>query len=80
MGRPTSDAERCPICGQAYDQRVVVQRGDGWSDVFAGTPLSFFKRYQRRCTARHDVEDDEDLPSDRRAVYFHEGRDGVSLM
>lgn len=80
MGRPTSDADRCPICGQSYDQRVVVQRGDGWSDVYAGTPLSFFRRYQRRCTSSQDVERDVQLPSDRRAVYFHEGRDGVSLM
>lgn len=80
MARGQSDADRCPICGQEYDQRVVVERGDGWSDVFAGTPLSFFKRYQRRCTSRHDVAEDAQLPSGKRAVYFHEGRDDVSLM
>jgi len=80
MGRQTPDADRCPICGQPYDQRIVVQRGDGWSDVFAGTPLSFFKRYQRRCTSVRDVEEDVQLSGDKRAVYFHEGRDAVSLM
>lgn len=80
MVRGQPDDDRCPICGQPYDQRVVVERGDGWSDVFAGTPLSFFKRYQRRCTSIQDVERDERLPSNKRAVYFHEGRDAVSLM
>jgi rubredoxin len=80
MARGQPDDDRCPVCGQAYDELVVVERGDGWSDVFAGTPLSFFKRYQRRCTSVRDVERDRQLPGDRRAVYFHEGRDGVALM
>jgi len=80
MARTNPDEDRCPVCGQEYDQRVVVERGDGWSDVFAGQPLSFFGKYRRRCSAQVDVERDEQLPGDRLAVYFHTGRDGHSLM
>lgn len=67
----TSDDSRCPVCGQAYDQRIVVERGDQWGDLFAGSPLDFFGRYRRRCSARADVERDVQLGDDQCAVYFH---------
>lgn len=79
MGHRSPDADVCPVCGQEYDQRVVVERGDGWSDVYAGTPLSFFRRYQRRCTSQYDVESDSRHTAGECVVYFHEGKDGVSL-
>lgn len=75
----STDVDSCPVCGQEYDQRVIVARGDGWSDVFAGTPLSFFRRYQRRCSSQYDVETDSQRASSECAVYFHEGHDPVSL-
>ncbi|PSP81507.1 hypothetical protein BRC81_00675 [Halobacteriales archaeon QS_1_68_20] len=79
MAHRSPDGDVCPVCGQEYDQRVVVERGDGWSDVFAGTPLSFFRRYQRRCTSQFDVESDSKRPGSECVVYFHEGASGVSL-
>lgn len=66
------DTTQCPICGEPYDRRVVVARGDGWDDLFPGTPLEFFRRYRRRCTARYDVEMEARLDDDARAVYFHD--------
>lgn len=72
----TPDEDACPVCGEAYAERVVVERGDRWGDIYAGTPFSFFKRYRRRCTAQYDVGADEQLADGARAVYFHgaEGR------
>lgn len=66
-----SDDAPCPVCGQPYDQRIVVERGDRWGDLFAGSPLDYFSRYRRRCSDRRDVECDEVLGEDSRAVYFH---------
>ncbi|WP_136687137.1 hypothetical protein [Halorhabdus amylolytica] len=66
-----SDSETCPVCGEPYDQRIVVARGDQWGDLYAGPPLSFFRKYRRRCTAREDVETGETLAERERAVYFH---------
>ena len=80
MGRRTPDDGRCPVCGQEYDQRIVVERGDTWSDVFAGTPLSFFRRYQRRCATQYDIEEDTTRSKSQRVVYFHEGHEGHRLM
>jgi len=68
---PASDPEACPVCGQPYDQRIVVVRGDQWSDLYPGPPLSFFSKYQRRCATRQDVETGDTLDQNRRAVYFH---------
>jgi hypothetical protein len=79
MGARSPDAESCPVCGQEYDQRVVVERGDAWSDVFAGTPLSFFRRYQRRCSSQFDVETERERSGSECVVYFHEGHEGHSL-
>lgn len=66
------DDEACPVCGQAYDQRIVVERGDGWADVFGGPPLTFLKRYRRWCTGQHDVERDAQRRESERVVYFHD--------
>lgn len=74
--RGTTDDTACPVCGESYADRIVVGRGDRWSDLYAGTPFSFFKRYRRRCTARYDVDDDEQLADDERAVYFHDADGG----
>ncbi|MEF8773866.1 MAG: hypothetical protein V5A23_05410 [Halobacteriales archaeon] len=74
------DGASCPVCGQPYDRQVVVERGDGWSDVFAGTPFSFFGRYARRCTSQQDVERDEQRPDSERVLYFHGGRRRASML
>jgi hypothetical protein len=66
-----SDADACPVCGEPYEQRIVVSRGDQWSDLYPGTPFSFFRKFRRRCAARQDVETEEMLTDDQRAVYFH---------
>lgn len=80
MGPRSTDEPTCPVCGQPFDQRVVVSRGDGWSDIFAGTPFSFFRRYQRRCTSRYDAVEDTDRRDGELAVYFHTGHERVSLL
>lgn len=80
MAPRSTDEPTCPVCGQPFDERVVVARGDGWSDIFAGTPFSFFKRYQRRCTSRRDVEADATRGEGERVLYFHEGHDRHSLL
>lgn len=71
MSPARGDSEICPICGEPYDQLIVVARGDQWSDLYAGSPLSFFRKYRRRCTAGEDVETGETLTDGERAVYFH---------
>ena len=80
MARGTPDDGACPVCGQPYDERVVVERGDGWSDVFAGRPHEFFTRYGRRCTSRFDEATGEQRRDDEAVLYFHEGRSGHSLL
>ncbi|WP_135667130.1 hypothetical protein [Halorhabdus rudnickae] len=71
MPSARSGSETCPICGEPYDRRIVVARGDQWSDLYPGTPLSFFRKYRRRCTAGEDVETGETLGEDQQAIYFH---------
>lgn len=69
----STDDTQCPVCGEPYDQRVVVERGDRWSDLFPGTALDYFQRYRRRCSTQVDVEGETRLPGRQCAVYFHEG-------
>lgn len=66
---------RCPVCGEQYAERIVVEQGDRWADLFPGTPLDFFRRYRRRCAAQVDVERGTQRTDDERVVYFHGGRD-----
>lgn len=66
------DEATCPVCGKAYDQRVVVARGDRWADVFGGPPYSVLSQYQRQCASRYDAEDDRDRGEGERVVYFHD--------
>jgi len=80
MSHRNADDDACPVCGQPYAERVVVERGDGWSDVFAGTPLSFFRSYARRCSSQQDAETGEQCSDRETVVYFHEGGQRVSLM
>lgn len=80
MGPRGSDEPVCPVCGQPFDQQVVVSRGDSWSDIFAGTPFSFFRRYRRRCTSQYDVETDTQYRDGELVLYFHTGQERVSLM
>lgn len=68
----TPDTTQCPVCGEPYATRIVVQRGDHWSDLFPGQPLAFFRRYRRRCTARYDVVAETRVAEDERVVYFHD--------
>ncbi|WP_227377373.1 hypothetical protein [Haladaptatus halobius] len=72
MSIHASDANECPACGTEYDQQIIVERGDRWDDLFPGSPLDFFIRYRRRCTAPYDVDADRQLPERERAIYFHE--------
>ena len=80
MGPRSSDDPACPVCGQSFDQRIVLSRGASWSDLFAGTPFSFFRRYQRRCTSQYDVLDDTQYRDGDTVLYFHTGHERVSLM
>jgi hypothetical protein len=66
------DETPCPVCGKAYDQRVVVERGDRWADVFGGPPFSALTKYSRRCASRHDVEEERARGEGERVVYFHD--------
>ncbi|WP_132058786.1 hypothetical protein [Halorussus amylolyticus] len=66
------DEVACPVCGQPYDERIVVERGDRWADAFGGQPLSFLKRYRRRCASRQDAERETTLGEGARVVYFHD--------
>jgi len=75
-----SDEGRCPVCGEPYAQRIVVERGDQWADLFPGTPLDFFRRYRRRCAAQHDVTVDRQRSEDQRVVYFHGDRQGGAVL
>jgi hypothetical protein len=67
----SDDGPECPVCGEAYAQRVVVERGDRWADLFPGTPLDFFERYRRRCAADYDAESERERAEGERVVYFH---------
>lgn len=75
----TPDTTQCPVCGEPYDQRIVVERGARWDDLFPGTPLDFFRRYRRRCAAQYDVEREKELQGDERAVYFHDDESGAAV-
>jgi hypothetical protein len=65
------DETPCPVCGKAYDQRVVVERGDRWADVFGGPPFSALTKYTRRCTSRMDAEGERQRSEGERVLYFH---------
>lgn len=69
--QPSAD---CPICGEPYAERVVVERGLQWDDLYPGTPFDFFDRYRRRCSAAYDVERDRPVDDGEQVAYFHEGR------
>lgn len=75
----TTDDADCPVCGQAYERRIVVARGDGWDDLYPGSPLAFFQKFRRRCTARYDAETGANLPGDERAIYLHDAGTRVSV-
>lgn len=66
------DETACPVCGQPYDQRVVVERGDRWADVFGGPPFSTLSKYSRRCASRTDVEEERERGRSELAVYLHD--------
>lgn len=66
----STDAD-CPVCGETYDERIVVERGLRWQDLYPGTPLDFFQRYRRRCSTRYDAERDAPVGDDECVVYFH---------
>lgn len=66
------DGTPCPVCGKPYDQQVVVERGDGWADVFGGPPYSVLAKYQRQCASRYDAEADRARGEGERVVYFHD--------
>ncbi|WP_254536104.1 hypothetical protein [Halomarina litorea] len=68
-------SDDCPVCGESYAERVVVERGLRWGDLFAGSPLDYFGRYRRRCTAGYDVERDRQVGEDERVAYFHAGEE-----
>lgn len=75
MSTTTSGTQECPRCGRPYEQQIIVEQGMQWDDLFPGTPLDFFKRYHRRCTAQYDATDDSHLTERKRAIYFHTGED-----
>jgi len=72
------DEATCPVCGQPYDQRVVVERGDRWADVFGGPPFSVLSKYARRCASRMDAETERQRGEGEKVVYLHDddGPDG----
>ncbi|WP_231188048.1 hypothetical protein [Haladaptatus sp. DYF46] len=74
MHNSAPDQTECPQCGTPYDKLTIVEEGVRWRDLFPGTVFDFFKSYQRRCTARIDVENDSELPERKRAIYFHSDR------
>ena len=69
---PGDDETTCPVCGRPYDQRIVIERGDHWADVFGGPPFTALQRYERRCTSRQDAERETVRSDDERVCYFHE--------
>lgn len=73
MSNTAPDVDECPQCGTPYEKRIIVEQGVRWRDLFPGTVFDFFTRYQRRCTAQYDVEDDTTLSQQKRAIYFHPG-------
>lgn len=75
----TSDGDRCPVCGESYDRRVLIARGDGWDDLYPGSPLEFFRKFGRRCSADYDAEADASVGGDEVAVYFHGGGDRAEV-
>lgn len=66
------DETPCPVCGEPYDQRIIVERGDRWPDVFGGTPLTFFEKYARRCSVGYDAERERSVGGGKQVVYFHD--------
>lgn len=67
----SGDGSTCPICGTDYDQRIIIERGEQWSDLYPGTPFDFFTTYQRRCTAPYDAEQPSARATSKRVIYFH---------
>lgn len=72
---PSSDAT-CPVCGDGYARRIIVERGQQWDDLYPGSPLAFFRKYQRRCTTQYDSKRDARVAEDECTVYFHDD-DGI---
>ena len=79
MNAQPTDERRCPVCGESYDRRLVVERGDRWADLFPGSPLDIFATYERWCTARYDDQTDTRLPERKCAVFLHDPDRRVAL-
>lgn len=46
---PSQMSDECPNCGAPYSDRVTVEMGDSYSDVFGRTPRSLISQYVRIC-------------------------------
>ncbi|MFC6725924.1 hypothetical protein ACFQE1_16435 [Halobium palmae] len=80
MAHRTPDDEHCPVCGEPYERRLVIERGDDWGDIYPGSPIEFFRKFDRRCSAEGEVERDPGVAGDALAVYVHSRPEQVSLL
>ncbi|USZ69882.1 hypothetical protein NGM10_15875 (plasmid) [Halorussus salilacus] len=74
MRSNTPEETPCPVCGEPYDERIVVERGDRWADAFGGPPLSVLAQYRRWCASERDAERETVRGEGERVVYFHDDR------
>lgn len=72
MPSHSNDPDRCPVCSHEYAQKVVIERGTSWRDLYPGSAFNYVKRYRRRCTATEDVEADTAVGRSKRVLYFHD--------
>lgn len=62
----------CPVCGDEFTQRIIVEWGQQWNDLYPGLPLAFFRQYPRRCTVQYDSKRDTTVAENESAMYFHD--------
>ncbi|MFC4356768.1 hypothetical protein ACFO0N_02265 [Halobium salinum] len=79
MSHSTPNDEACPVCGEPFERRLLVERGDDWGDLYPGSPLEFFRKFDRRCSADSDVAGEYEVGSDALVLYFHGSRTRLSL-
>lgn len=65
----------CPNCGAPYSERVVVEIGDQYADVFGKTPRGLFSDFVRICPDPEAARRASQEPNADLDVYLHRFRD-----
>lgn len=61
----------CPVCENPYHDRAIISTEDRFDNQYPGALFDFMTNYERRCSSRHDVEEDNYVSRDEIVCYLH---------